>query len=101
MELVVESNNIVLRPMADIVSSRVKEMVDNAKEFLETHNKVNEVILDLHHVKIIDSIGITFVVGLYKSTAVKGKTFKITGMNTDIRQLFKIMRLDEIFVIED
>ncbi|MCX7712005.1 MAG: STAS domain-containing protein [Clostridia bacterium] len=100
MERTILENNLVLTPESDIVSSKVKELVEAAKKHMNTEEKYQGVILNLGKVSMIDSIGITFVIGLYKSASNMGKGFKVSGLNTDIKQLFGIMRLDQVFEIE-
>lgn len=93
-------NNLILIPEGDIVSSRVKELIALAKSHMETAENYEKLVLDLSEVKIIDSIGITFVIGLFKNAKNSGKVFKVTSVSTDIQHLFMIMKLDQLFEIE-
>lgn len=99
MNKIIENNNMLLQLKGDLVASRVKELVEKAKHFIETDETFNEVVLDIKNVKIIDSIGISFIVGLYKSIASNGRKFKVTGTSEEINQLFTLMKLDEVFEI--
>lgn len=56
-----------------------------------------EIVLDLGHVANIDSVGVTFVIGLYKRTEASGRKFSISGASPDILSLFKLMKLDQFF----
>ncbi|MCX7841955.1 MAG: STAS domain-containing protein [Clostridia bacterium] len=96
----IEENVIRLTPTSDIVSSRVKELIYSAKGFIDSQVAYEQVVLDLENVKSIDSVGVTFIVGLYKSVFNLGKKFKIIRINNEISNLFKIMKLDEVMSIE-
>lgn len=62
---------------------------------------IEELVLDLSNCENIDSVGVTFVVSLYKNVIREGKNFRVSGSNSDIRQLFKLMKLDEFIDLED
>lgn len=57
----------------------------------------SEIVLDLGNIKNIDSLGVTFVIGLYKRTESVYKKFGISGASSDILSLFKLMKLDQFF----
>lgn len=100
MKRMLMEDNLILTPDMDIVSGKVKELAEKARSHMDKEEKYERVVLDLSEVKIIDSIGITFVIGLYKSSSIGGKKFKVSGLNSDIKQLFTIMKLDQVFEIE-
>ena len=56
-----------------------------------------EIVLDLVNIKNIDSVGVTFVISLYKRTEAMQKKFSISGASDDILSLFKLMKLDQFF----
>lgn len=63
--------------------------------------KFEEIVLDLTSVKNIDSVGVTFVISLYKRTESNSKKFSISGASDDILSLFKLMKLDHFFEMND
>lgn len=56
-----------------------------------------DVVLDLANIKNIDSVGVTFVIGLYKKTIAMNKSFSVSGASEDILSLFRLMKLDHFF----
>ena len=61
----------------------------------------NAVVLDLSSSELVDSLGITLVVGLYKSCKEKGLAFSVEGANAEVARLFKFFSLDELFEIRE
>lgn len=55
------------------------------------------VVLDLANIKNIDSVGVTFVISLYKRVIGINKQFSISGASEDILSLFRLMKLDHFF----
>jgi len=60
-----------------------------------------EIVLDLVNIKNIDSVGVTFVISLYKRTEAMQKKFSISGASDDILSLFKLMKLDQFFEMNE
>jgi len=84
----------------NLTSTNVRYLVLKMKEELEKYDNYEELDIDISEVKSIDSIGITFLIGVYKTLSGKDKKFKLIGVSDSILQLLKIMKLDEIFEIE-
>jgi anti-anti-sigma factor len=59
-------------------------------------DELDEVVLNLGTVENIDSIGVTFVIGLYKSVTKDGLGFAIANATENVRQLFKLMKLEDL-----
>lgn len=60
-----------------------------------------ELVLDLDHTENVDSVGVTFVISLYKRVKGEDKAFKVSGATEDIQSLFKLMKLDQFFPLEN
>jgi len=60
-----------------------------------------EIVLDLVNIKNIDSVGVTFVISLYRRTEGIKKRFSISGASNDILSLFKLMKLDQFFELNE
>lgn len=87
----------------DLIAPNVKSFEAQMVEHMTELDSVNleELVLDLSNCENIDSVGVTFVVSLYKNVIREGKNFRVSGSNSDIRQLFKLMKLDEFIDLED
>lgn len=87
----------------DLIAPNVKSFEKDMAEYMREleSSSIDELVLDLASCENIDSVGVTFVVSLYKSVIREGKNFRVTGSNNDIRQLFKLMKLDEFIDLED
>lgn len=55
------------------------------------------ITLDFANIDNIDSVGVTFIIALYKRVKSKNKTFRVKGANDDVQDLFKLMKLDHFF----
>jgi anti-anti-sigma factor len=85
----------------DLIAPNVKDMNKVLMDALDQTNGIEEVIVDLNKIENIDSVGVSFVVSLYKNISNEGLEFRIVNASNDIIQLFKLMRLDEFFIIEE
>ena len=59
-----------------------------------------EVVLDLSSTEQIDSMGITLVVGLFKSCERQKVPFSIEGASQDILRVFKLCSLTKVFPVK-
>lgn len=89
---------LILQPLTDVTADIVADLIDRAKQFIADKDDFIEVVLDLSNVNIIDSTGISFIVGLYKSVKKINRGFRVEGVNNDIKKIFSLMKLDEVFM---
>ena len=59
------------------------------------------VVLDLAAVEQLDSLGITLVLGLFKSCQKAGRAFSVEGVKPDIMRVFKLFNLPRFFPIAE
>lgn len=101
MKITREDNLMKFVIQNDLIAPNVKEMNKLLMEALDETAGIDEVIVDLNKIENIDSVGVSFVVSLYKNISNEGLEFRIVHASNDIIQLFKLMRLDEFFIIEE
>jgi anti-anti-sigma factor len=94
-----EGGTLRLLALGNLVANHVgaqrlflKEHLGEAKE---------AVILDLGSVELVDSLGITLLVGLYKSCKEKQLGFRVEGVNSEVLRLCKFFSLNEEFEIRE
>ncbi len=98
MKKEISNNTMTLTLQEDLVASNVSGYKSNVEAYLqESLGEVDEVVLDLSACNNIDSVGVTFVVGIYKQVTNEAMGFRVMGSSEEIKQLFKLMKLDEIF----
>jgi anti-sigma B factor antagonist len=88
-----------LKPKGDLVASTVDPQREAMMKALQTADKA--VVLDLSDSKQIDSLGITLVLGLFKSCQKSGKAFSIEGVNSDILRVFRLFNLTKFFPVAE
>jgi anti-sigma B factor antagonist len=92
-------NQIIIMPEYNIVSSKAQEFKD------EIMNKINDSIksltIDLTHVEMIDSSGLSVFVATHNSLKNSGGTLTVSNASNDIKKLFKVTRLDQHFAVSD
>jgi len=101
MEKVVNAKQVILRLGDDLIASNVKRFNLSLMDLLEDDFEQDELVVDLEGTENIDSVGVTFIVNLYKTARSNSKVFKVIHSSDDIKQLFKLMKLDEFFELED
>jgi len=101
MEKIVQGDAVILKLQEDLIAPNVKQFNQNVMEMLGGKEDYDELVLDLDRIENIDSVGVTFVVSLHKAASNEGRHFRVINSNRDIIQLFKLMKLDEFFDMED
>lgn len=80
----------------DLVAPNVKGFNETVDGYFDSYSDLDEVVLNLGAVKNIDSIGVTFVISFYKSVIKDGLGFTIADASDNVKQLFKLMKLDDL-----
>lgn len=78
----------------------LNDLMQQAYDVLDRHEDYEELVIDMGKVNYIDCTGITFLIGLYRSLVRTGKGMRIIGARKEIRDLFKIVNLTELFQVE-
>lgn len=94
-----DTMNLVLE--RDLIANNVKNLNMKLMEYIDEFEEVAEIILDMDTVNNIDSVGVTFVINLYKSVVREGKNFRVIHCSDDIKQLFKLMKLEDFFDLDE
>ncbi len=84
----------------DIVASKITEMRNNLASHLDYDQEWEELVFDCSQVKTLDSIGVNFIVGVYKKANSSERKFKIIGCNDLLAKVLRLFKLDEKFTIE-
>lgn len=93
-------------PDLDIIyfkGNLVLSTIQNTKNVLQNYlsNNDKNVVLDLSDIDYADSSGLSVIVNFYKQLSSKNKKMTISGMSPKIKVLFKLMRLDEAFIVNN
>ncbi|MCA0385210.1 MAG: STAS domain-containing protein [Firmicutes bacterium] len=80
-----------------LTANNISKFNTKVEALMESDMQFTEVVLDLVNIRNIDSMGVTFVIGLYKKMENQGKAFSVSGASDDIVSLFKLMKLDQFF----
>jgi anti-anti-sigma factor len=91
------SETLRLTPPVDLVASTVEAQRAAMMKALEA--KQAAVVLDLSAVAQIDSLGITLVLGLFKTCQKAGTPFSIEGVKPDLMRVFRLFNLPKFFPI--
>jgi anti-anti-sigma factor len=88
-----------LQPKADLVASTVEAQRAAMMKALEA--KPGAVVLDLAGVEQLDSLGITLVLGLFKTCQKAGVPFSIEAVKPDLMRVFRLFNLPKFFPIAE
>ena len=94
------NETITLCFMEEPTANYLNDLMNQSYSVLDKYEDYEEVIIDMQKVKYIDSTGITFLIGLYKNLVRKNKKMRVTGARKEIRDLFNIVNLTELFQVE-
>ncbi len=95
----VETDTLLLTPETDLVASRIESLRTFFAEELQRHPEVIRVVLEVHGVETVDSLGVNLIVGLYREAAAASRTMEITGANEKFMKVASFFRLPAIFTI--
>ena len=88
-----------LKPMVDLVASTVEAQRETMMKALGSGAEA--VVLDLEGVEQMDSLGITLVLGLFKTCQKASTPFSIEGVKADIMRVFRLFNLPKFFPIQE
>lgn len=99
MNASVENDILYLTPETDLVASRIEALRRFFTEKLKAHPEASRVVLDVHGVETVDSLGVNLIVGLYREAMAGDRTIEITGANEKFMKVASFFRLPAIFTI--
>lgn len=86
-----------LKPGRDLVASTVEAVRGSCMKALETPPK--KVVLDLTGVSQIDSLGITLILGIYKTCKKLDVPFSVEEAVPDLVRVFKLFSIPKLFPV--
>ncbi|NLI61060.1 MAG: STAS domain-containing protein [Clostridiales bacterium] len=96
----IKDSKLEFKLVQDVTASWVQGKLEQMRRMMKEEKSYQEVVIDMEEVEVIDSIGISLIIGLYKSSCKLSKDFKVVGLNGRIKSLFEMMRLDQVFSVE-
>lgn len=100
IDFVIEEQQLIISPLEDMTSSNVSAMYDMIVDKLKDITPWKLLVLDCQKVKILDSIGVNLIIGLYKKAKSTENTFKIIHCNDSITKVLMLFKLDQHFLME-
>lgn len=98
MDSRVEQGILYLIPGTDMVADKFDEMRNFFLNALETDNEPN-VVLDVKGVKVVDSLGVNLIIGLYKELNKSSRTFKIVNACDKFMKVAHFFKFNSLFDI--
>ena len=83
----------------NLVASTVEDRRKTAMAALDAPCK--EAVLDLAEAEVVDSLGITLILGLFKTCQQRRISFRVEGANPDLMRVFKLFSLPKLFPIQE
>lgn len=93
------ADGISIHPKAELVASQVETLRDALQTALQ--GVKGRVVLDLDGITQIDSMGVTLILGLYKSAQNQGLGFAVTGVDRNLMRVFRLFSLTKFFPVEE
>jgi anti-anti-sigma factor len=92
-----ESTPKVLQPSGDLVASTIEAFKKEVRSVLR--NSPRALVLDLTHVRMVDSVGLGVLITAHNALCKKGVKLAVINVSQEILDLFTAMRLDRHFEI--
>jgi anti-anti-sigma factor len=99
MEYRIEGGRLVLAPGTDLVASRIEALRDFFDESLHRNPGVGAVVLDVTGIRIVDSLGVNLIVGLFRQTAAEERGMEVAGAGPEFMKVANFFRLPALFPI--
>lgn len=99
MEYRIEGERLVLVPGTDLVASRIEALRDFFDESLRRNPDVGSVELDVIGIRIVDSLGVNLIVGLFRQTNAEQRPMELTGAGPEFMKVANFFRLPALFPI--
>jgi anti-anti-sigma factor len=87
----------VLQPSGDLVASTIETFKKDVRSVLR--NSPKALVLDLTHVRMVDSVGLGVLITAHNVLRKKGVKLAVINVSKEILDLFTAMRLDRHFEI--
>ncbi len=98
LNVVQQNGQITISIIGAVDNENAEELKVHFQEILEQEFK--EAIIDLSFVPFITSSGIGKFLIFYKNIISKGRKMRIKGINDNLMDLFKSIKLDQLFPVE-
>jgi anti-anti-sigma factor len=99
MEYRIEDDRLILSPGTDLVASRIEALRDFFDESLHRNPDVQGVRLDAAGIRIVDSLGVNLIVGLFRQTSAERRDLEVTGAGPEFIKVANFFRLPALFPI--
>jgi len=86
--------------LSEHVSDREASIIFDETDAL-LDNKTAHLVVDLTHVEVLTSAGIGTLVRLHKHLGERGGNFAVCSLNEELRDLFRLTRMDRLFTMAD
>lgn len=86
------NSELVVTFVGQLDAVGIKSIRDKFNQLEQT--QASQIVLDLHHVDLIDSSGIGAIVFLYKRMRNHGVTISLIGLHGQPKTLIKMLRID-------
>ena len=93
------SDGYILQPVGDVDLSRAPSLRTSISDV--QRGKPKRLVIDLHEVPYMDSSGVATLVEAMQIARKSGGRLILCGLQTRVRSIFEIARLDSVFTIVD
>jgi anti-anti-sigma factor len=93
-----ENSKLFIEIIGAVDNESADELKNHFQEIIE--QDFNEAVFNLQLVPFITSSGIGKLLVFYKNSMAKGKKMRIKGINENLLDLFRSIKLDKLFPIE-
>jgi anti-anti-sigma factor len=89
---------LIIKPLKDVIGNHANEFRGEIMALIQS--SPNEVDIDFSEVEFVDSIGLGVIISVHNSLYEKGGRLNVINIQSDIYELFKVMKFDCHFTIK-
>ncbi|MDY6823862.1 MAG: STAS domain-containing protein [Thermodesulfobacteriota bacterium] len=97
-EIIRNDSGMTVKPKGNLVASMADEFRGELQSLVK--EQPGQIVIDMKGVEMVDSVGIGVMIAVHNSLSKSEGILKIVNADKNIYNLFKTMRLDRHFAVE-
>ncbi|MEA2085192.1 MAG: STAS domain-containing protein [Thermodesulfobacteriota bacterium] len=91
---------LILAPGTDLVASGIEKMRNSILAHLKEYPDASNIVLDADGIKVVDSLGVNLIIGLYRQADAESKKFEIINANEKFMKVANFFRFPSLFTVK-
>ena len=95
----IENDQLTITLEQDLVAANASQILSDIQTVMGDTQNISQLVADITKVKVMDSLGVNLLVGVYKQCSECNWAFRVAGASPSILRLFSLYKLTSYFGI--